>query len=35
MGHPSGMSKVVILYQASKEGERQMKKCEKILKSKD
>ena len=25
MGHPAGMSKVVILYQASKEGERHMK----------
>jgi hypothetical protein len=35
MGHPAGMSKLVKLYQESKEGLKQMMKCEKILKSKD
>jgi REP element-mobilizing transposase RayT len=35
MGHPAGMSKVVKLYQESKEGEKMMTKHEKILKSKD
>jgi len=35
MGHPAGMSKLVKLYQESKEGLKQMKNCEKILKSKD
>jgi len=35
MGHPAGMSKLVKLYQESKEGVKQMKNCEKILKSKD
>jgi len=35
MGHPAGMSKVVRLYQESKEGEKMMTKHEKILKSKD
>jgi hypothetical protein len=35
MGHPAAMSKVVKLYQESKEGEKMMTKYEKILKSKD
>jgi hypothetical protein len=35
MGHPAGMSKVVKLYQNSKEGEKMMTRYEKTLKSKD
>ena len=36
MGHPAGMSRVVKLYQESKEGVKQIKKCEKALaKTKD
>ena len=34
MGHLAGMSKVVKLYQESKEGEKMMTRYEKILKSK-
>ena len=36
MGHPVGMSKVAKLFQESKEGVKQIKKCEKALaKTKD
>jgi hypothetical protein len=35
MVHPAGMSKIVKLYQESKDGEKRMARYEKILKSTD